>query len=139
MFGVDLTGQVHELILVPHGFQLDQILGVQQRVSAIRSLMKEIVRDQYRADIPVMAAFREQVAHRLRKDVVQQIVKGHEARSVLCVAKFLVDALVVTDVFPQFAREPPLSRYSIRFRRRQNGVRCTEIGSSAGSGCRKTT
>ena len=43
--------------------------------------MKEILRDQNDADVSVMAAFREQVAHLLRIDVVQQIVEDHEARS----------------------------------------------------------
>ena len=104
MFGLDLTGQVHELILVPRGFQLDKILVVQRYVLAIQHLMKENLRDQYHADITVMAAFREQVAHLFRIDVVQQIVEDHEARSaVLRVAKFLGDALAETDVFPQLS------------------------------------
>ena len=70
MFRVDLTGQVHELLLVPHCFQLHQVFGVQRYVPAIPPLMKEILRYQYNADIPVMTAFREQVAHLLRLDDV---------------------------------------------------------------------
>ena len=102
MFGVHLTGQVHELLLVPHGFQLHQIFGVQRYVPAILPLMKEILLDQYHVDITVMSAFREQVAHLLRIDDVQQVVEDHEARSLLLrVANFLGDGLVETDVFPQ--------------------------------------
>ena len=70
MFWVDLSGQVHELLLFPHGFQLHQILCIQRYVPAIPPLMKEILRDQYNADIRVMTAFREQVAHLLRIDDV---------------------------------------------------------------------
>ena len=65
-------------------------------------MMKDIWRDRYHADIPVMNAFREQVAHLLRIDVNQQIVEHHEARPLpLRVAEFLWDALVETDVFAQ--------------------------------------
>ena len=103
MFGVDLTGQVYELILVPQGFQLDEILSVQQYVPAIRPLM--ILRDQCHADITVMTAFREQVAHLLRIDVAQQIVEDHkEWSAVLRVTKFIGDVLFETDVFPQLSR-----------------------------------
>ena len=77
MFGVDQMGQVHELILVPHGFQLHQILGVQRYFTVILPLIEEILRDQYHADIRVMTAFREQVAHLLRIDVIQQIFDDH--------------------------------------------------------------
>jgi len=42
--------------------------------------VKEVLRDQNDADVSVMAAFREQVAHLLGMDVVQQIIKDHEAR-----------------------------------------------------------
>jgi hypothetical protein len=62
---------VHKLPLVPHDFQLHQILCVQRNVSAIPPLMKDILRDQYHADIPVKAAFREKVAHLLSIDDVQ--------------------------------------------------------------------
>ena len=41
--------------------------------------MKEVLDDQNDADVSVMAAFREQVAHLLGIDVVQQIVEDHEA------------------------------------------------------------
>jgi hypothetical protein len=74
MFGVDLTGQVHELTQVSHGFQLHQILGVQRYVHATLHLMEEFLRAQYHANIMVMTTFREQVAHLLRIDVVQPIV-----------------------------------------------------------------
>ena len=64
--------------------------------------MEEILRDQYHAYVTVITAFREQVAHLLRIDVIQQIVEDHEARSLpLRVAKFLGDALVIPYVFPQ--------------------------------------
>ena len=60
-------------------------------------MMKDIWRDRYHADIPVMTAFREQVAHLLRIYVVQQILVDHEVRSdVLRVAEILGDALVET-------------------------------------------
>ena len=102
MFGVDLTGQVHELILVPYGFQLHQILGVQRYVPAKLYLMEEILRDHYHAYVTVMTAFREQVANVLRIDVIQQIVEDHETRFLpLRVAKFLGDAVVIPYVSPQ--------------------------------------
>ena len=49
--------------------------------------MKEVLRDQNDADVSVMAAFRKQVAHLLRMDVVQQIVEDHVARSTASVFK----------------------------------------------------
>ena len=102
MFGVKLPSQLHELLLLPHGFQLHQILCIQRHVPAIPPLMKEILRDQYNADIPVMTAFLEQVAHLLRIYDVQQIVEYHEARPLsLRVPYFLGDALVATDVSAQ--------------------------------------
>ena len=102
MFGVDLTGQGHELILVPRSFQLHQILGVQRYVPAILLLMEEILPDHYHAYVTVMTASHEQVAHLLRIDAIEQIVEDHEARSLpLRVAKFLGDALVIPYVCPQ--------------------------------------
>jgi len=57
--------------------------------------VKDILRDQNDADVSVMAAFREQVAHLLRIDVVQQIVEDHEALSTASVFKKVCrDALV---------------------------------------------
>jgi len=57
--------------------------------------VKEVLRDQNHADVPVMATFREQVAHLLGIDVVQQIVEDHEARSAASVFKKIFrDALV---------------------------------------------
>ena len=59
------------------------------------SLVKEILRDQNDADVSVVAAFREQIAHLLRIDVVKQIVEDHEARSTMSVFKKVCrDALV---------------------------------------------
>ena len=72
--------------------------------------MKEVLRDQYYADITMMTAFRELVAHLLRIYVVQQIVQDHEARSaVLRVAKCLGNALVYTHVFSQLSRGDGIS------------------------------
>ena len=58
------------------------------------SLVKEVLCDQNYADFSVMAAFRKQVAHLLGIDVVQQIVKDHEAQSAASVFKICRDALV---------------------------------------------
>ena len=52
-----------------------------------------------------MAAFREQVVHLLRIDVISLIVEDHDARSAtLRVVKFPVVALVETYVFPQYGQ-----------------------------------
>ena len=64
------------------------------------------MRDQYHVYITAMTAFREQVAHLLTIDVIQQIVEDHEARSLpQRVAKFVGDAFVTPYVFPNCREE----------------------------------
>jgi len=56
--------------------------------------VKDVLCDQNQDDVSVTAALRKQVTDLLGTDVVRQIVKEHEARSVASVFKICWDALV---------------------------------------------
>ena len=100
------------------------------------ALIKEIVRDKYHADIPVMTAFREQVTHLLRINVVQQIVEDHEARSaVLRIAEFLGDALVEKDISPFLLRGGDSRSLAIT----PDNAACKMALGAEGNECRRTT
>ena len=105
--------------------------------------MKEVLRDQNDAEVSVMAAFREQVAHLLGIDVVQQIVEDHEARSAASVFKKVCrDALVkmYVTLLRQFCRRRNRGLLAIApYHPRRNHVLYTGRRGSAGTARRTTT
>ena len=60
--------------------------------------MKQVLSYKNNANIPMMTAFREQVAYVFRIHLVQQIVENYETRFTVLVAEILGNALVKTDV-----------------------------------------
>jgi hypothetical protein len=60
--------------------------------------MKQVLSYKNNANIPMMAALREQVAHVFRIHLIQQIVENYETRFTMLVAEILGNALVKTDV-----------------------------------------
>ena len=60
--------------------------------------MKQVLSYYNNADIPMMAALREQVTYVFRMHLVQHIVENYDTRFTVLVAKILGNALVKTDV-----------------------------------------
>ena len=69
VFGMYLTRQIEEMILIPHVFQCHYILWVQRNMANLPPLMKESLRKQNDTDIPVLSAFRNLVTYVLWIDV----------------------------------------------------------------------
>ena len=78
IFGVQLLDQLRELLLISDVYKHDHITGIQRNISTVAALKKQISRNQNHADISMKAAYRKQVTHLLRIDVVE-IVYDHEA------------------------------------------------------------
>ena len=60
--------------------------------------MKQVLSYKNNANIPMMTAFREQVANVFRIHLIQQIVENCETRFTVLVAEILGNVLVKTDV-----------------------------------------
>jgi len=59
--------------------------------------MKQVLRYENNANIPMMTALGEQVTYVFRLHLVQQIVENYETRFTVLVAEILGNALVKTD------------------------------------------
>jgi len=70
IFGFQLIGQVHKLLLISDFLNATTIMGIQRYISTVATLLKQILRNQNYADISVLAASRKDVTHLLRIYVI---------------------------------------------------------------------
>ena len=59
VFGIYLTSQMKELVLITHVFQYQNILRVQRDIATVPPLMNEVPGNQNNSDVAVIAAFRK--------------------------------------------------------------------------------
>ena len=79
--------------------------------------MKQVLSYKNKANIPMMTAFREQVAYVFRIHLIQQIVENYQTRFTVLVAEILGIALVKTRSYVKrstFRGEPQTSRCNTR-------------------------
>jgi hypothetical protein len=60
VFGIHLSGNVGQLVLVAHVLEYNQVLSIKRHVSAEATLMKHVPHDEHNTNVLVMIALGKQ-------------------------------------------------------------------------------
>jgi hypothetical protein len=70
------------MTLITHVLEYDQVFGIKRFIPVGASLVKQVLCDEYFADIPVMNVLGKELAHVPRLGLVQKIVQHDQSRTV---------------------------------------------------------